>query len=271
MSSEQHSLSFRVMTYNIRFDTHQDGKNQWHFRKDRVINLIHKYMPDLLGVQEAVSQQMADLRAGLADYGSYGVGRNDGRESGEFSAVFFRHNRFELCDQGTFWLSESPDTTGSKGWDAALPRICSWIKLKDRSTNKEIYYFNTHFDHRGENARRESARLILNRIQQMAGSSIPVILTGDFNATPQSNAYRTLITNSPLIDAKLSSQSAHTGPDGTWSTFNARSTIGDRIDYIFVTSSHFQVLNHAHLTDSYDHSYPSDHLPALTELIYQNK
>ena len=271
MASEQYPSSFQVMTYNIRFDTNQDGPNQWHHRKDRVLNLIHKYTPDLLGVQEALPQQMADLRAGLVDYGCYGVGRNDGKDSGEFSAVFFRHNTFEPCDKGTFWLSETPDTPGSKGWDACLPRICSWIKLRDRVMNKEVYYFNTHFDHRGATARRESARLILNRIEQMTGSSIPAILTGDFNTNPQSDAYRTMVTNSPFLDAKRSTQSAHTGPEGTWSTFNVRSPIGDRIDYIFVTSSHFQVLNHAHLTDSYNNAYPSDHLPVLAKLVYQDK
>ena len=270
MSSEQHQLICRVMTYNIRMNTADDGKNQWHHRKDRVINLIHRYAPDLLGVQEALPEQMTDLQAGLSDYGSYGVGRNDGRHSGEFSAVFYRHDRFEAIDKGTFWLSETPDTPGSKAWDAALPRICSWVKLKDRSTNKEICYFNTHFDHKGHEARRESARLILTRVQQIAGSSTPAILTGDFNTGPESDAYGTIITNTAFQDAKLSSESSHSGPHGTWSTFHVGSGIGDRIDYIFVTSLHFKTLTHAHLTDSENNFYPSDHLPVLAELTYKN-
>ncbi len=270
MSSEHRASSFRVMTYNIRFNTVQDGKNQWHLRKDRVINLIRHYKPDLLGVQEALSQQMVDLQTGLPDYGSYGVGRNDGKDSGEFSAIFYRRDRFEIVDKGTFWLSEDPDTPGSKGWDADLPRICSWVKLKDRSTNKEVVYFNTHFDHRGETARRESARFILARIQQIAGSATPVILTGDFNTGPESDAYRTMITNSVLQDAKLLSESPPSGPQGTWSTFDVGHGIGDRIDYIFITSSYFKVLNHAHLTDSENNFYPSDHLPVLAELDYKS-
>jgi endonuclease/exonuclease/phosphatase family metal-dependent hydrolase len=270
MSSQNPPLSIRVITYNIRMDTVQDGKNQWHHRKDRVINLIRHYKPDLLGVQEALPQQMSDLQTGLSDYGAYGVGRNDGKDSGEFSAVFYRHDRFELSNKGTFWLSEAPDTPGSKGWDAALPRICSWIKLKDRLTNKELCYFNTHFDHKGQNARRESAHLILTRIQQIAGSSTPAILTGDFNTGPQSDAYRTIITNTTFEDAKLSTESPHSGPDGTWSTFDVGSGIGDRIDYIFITSAHFKILNHAHLTDSENKCYPSDHLPVLAELAYKN-
>jgi len=258
------------MTYNIRMDTVNDGKNQWPLRKDRVISLIRHYEPDLLGVQEALPQQMADLKTGLSDYGSYGVGRNDGRDSGEFSAVFYRHDRFELTDKGTFWLSETPDTPGSIGWDAALPRICSWIRLKDRLTNKDICYFNTHFDHRGEKARRESAHLILTRIQQIAGSATPAILTGDFNVGPESDVYRTIITNTTLQDAKLLTEVPHSGPDGTWSTFDVGSGIGDRIDYIFITSSHFKILKHAHLTDSENKCYPSDHLPVLAELAYKN-
>lgn len=269
-SAHINTSSFRVMTYNIRRDTVNDGKNQWYLRKDRVVRLIHHYTPDLLGVQEALPQQMTDLQTGLFDYGSYGVGRNNGRGKGEFSAVFYRHDRFELVDKGTFWLSEAPDTPGSIGWDAALPRICSWIRLKDRSTNKEICHFNTHFDHKGGRARRESAQLILARIQQIAGPATPAILTGDFNAGPESDAYRTMITNTAFQDAKLLTESPHSGPEGTWSTFDVESGIGDRIDYIFITSSYFKILNHAHLTDSENKRYPSDHLPVLAELAYKN-
>jgi endonuclease/exonuclease/phosphatase family metal-dependent hydrolase len=270
MSTEHHPPSFRVMTYNIRLNTLFDVGNRWHCRKDRVISLIRRYTPDLLGVQEALSDQMTDLQTGLSDYDSYGVGRDDGKDSGEFSAVFYRRDRFELTDKGTFWLSEAPDTPGSKGWDAALPRICSWIKLKDRSTNKDICYFNTHFDHKGHKARQESARLILTRVQQIAGSSAPAILTGDFNVGPESDAYGIIITNTIFQDAKLLSESPHSGPDGSWSTFDVKSGIGDRIDYIFITSPHFKVLTHAHLTDSEKNCYPSDHLPVLAELAYKN-
>ncbi|CAF1343907.1 unnamed protein product [Adineta steineri] len=268
MSSEQSKSSFRVMTYNIRMDTFFDGKNRWSCRKDRVVNLIRSYAPEIFGVQEALSQQMTDLQRDLPNYGSYGVGRDDGRDSGEYSAVFYRHDRFELLDRGTFWLSKNPDTPGSKGWDADLPRICSWIKLKDRLTNKEIYYFNTHFDHKGTVARQESARLILDRIQQITGSGTPAILTGDFNTGPESDAYHTIITNNILQDTQLLTESSHSGPQGTWSTFDVGHGIGDRIDYIFITPLHFKVLNHAHLTDSQDKCYPSDHLPVLTELVY---
>ena len=251
-------------------DAVHDGVNRWHLRKDRVINLIRHYVPDLIGVQEPLPHQMDDLQTGLSDYDFYGVGRDNGKDIGEFSAIFYRHDRFELNDKGTFWLSETPDTPGKKGWDAACTRICSWVKMKDRLTNKEIFHFNTHLDHEGETARREGSCLISARIKEIAGSSTPVILTGDFNAKPESDAYRAIITNTHLQDAKNLTESPHSGPDGTWSTFNVKYGIGDRIDYIFITLSHFKILQHAHLIDSDNEFYPSDHLPVLAELAYKN-
>ncbi|CAM4908968.1 unnamed protein product [Rotaria socialis] len=270
MSFEQHTWPFRVMTYNIRLDTIIDGRNQWYFRKDRVINLIQHYLPDILGVQECLPKQMTDLTSGLSNYGSYAVGRNDGKDNGECCAIFYRHDRFELNDKGTFWLSETPDKPGTKGWDAALPRICSWVKLRDRLMNKEMFYFNTHFDHKGLVARRESAKLILTRIEHIVGYATHAILTGDFNSGPESDAYRTITNNIKFADAKLSTASVHSGPDGTWSTFDVKYDIGDRIDYIFITPARLEVLRHAHLTDSNNKFYPSDHLPVLAELTYRN-
>ena len=260
--------SFRVMTYNVRNNTLLDCCHRWHSRRDRVINLIKTYAPDLLGVQEPDPGQMADLRAGLTDYGSSGVGREDGANRGEFSAIFYRLDRYELIDQGTFWLSETPDTPGKKAWDASCPRICSWVRLKDRKTDSHICHFNTHLDHKGSVARRESIRLILERVQQIAGSSTPVIVTGDFNVPPSSDAYSAMVTNTVFQDAKLASRTPHAGPEGSWSTFNVNHAIGDRIDYIFITPSSLTVSSHAHLTDAEKASYPSDHLPALAELTY---
>lgn len=172
------------MTYNIRMDTVNDGINRWNLRKNRVFRLIQQYQPDLIGVQEALSHQLADLHAAFPSFGWYGVGRDDGKENGEFSAIFYRLSIFELHDYRTFWLSETPDTPDSKGWDAALPRVCSWVKLNDRRNNRKFCHFNTHLDHAGQNARRQNARLILARIQTIAGPMMPTILTGDFNVGP---------------------------------------------------------------------------------------
>ena len=218
-------------------------------------------------VQEPVPTQVLDLQIGLSNYGSYGIGRDDGKDHGEYSAIFYRLDRYELLDQDTLWLSETPDRSGSKGWNASLPRICSWIKAGDRFNNKDIYYFNTHLDHRGRNAQRESASLILSLIQRIAGDSMATIVTGDFNVAPQSDPYRIMVTNTIFQDAKLLSETSHLGPDGTFSTFDTKYEIGDRIDYIFITSSFFRVLKHSHLTDSDNQYYPSDHLPVLASSL----
>ncbi len=269
MFTRDYASSVRVMTYNIRMDTVNDGINQWNLRKNRVFRLIQQYQPDLIGVQEALPHQLADLHAAFPSFGWYGVGRDDGKDKGEFSAIFYRLSLFELRDQGTFWLSETPDMPGSKGWDAALPRVCSWVKLKDRRNNQRVCHFNTHLDHAGQIARTQSAHLILARIQAIAGPMIPTILTGDFNVDPQSDAYRTIITNTFFRDAKYATQSPHSGPHGTWSTFDVRHGIGKRIDYIFISSQHFKVLQHGHLTYSENLYYPSDHLPVLADLSFR--
>jgi endonuclease/exonuclease/phosphatase family metal-dependent hydrolase len=252
-------------------DTVSDGVNQWRLRKDRVFRLFQFCHPDLVGVQEALPHQLADLHAAFPSFDWYGVGRDDGKDKGEFSAIFYRLDIFELYNNGTFWLSKTPDTPGSRGWDAALPRICSWVILHDQRTNQYISHFNTHLDHAGKIARREGARLITDRIRQIAGPMIPTILTGDFNDDPESDAYRTIVTNSSLRDAKHVTKSPHRGPQGTWSTFDARHRIGKRLDYIFISSQHFTVLRHAHIAYSENKSYPSDHLPVLADLIFKNQ
>ena len=157
MFTRDSASTLRVMTYNIRVDTPDDGINRWNLRKQRVFNLIQHYQPDLIGVQEGLAHQVADLQGAFPFYNWYGVGRDDGNDKGEFSAIFYRADVFELRESGTFWLSETPDQPGSKGWDAALPRVCSWVKLKDRRNNQTIYHFNTHLDHAGQIAGRQSA------------------------------------------------------------------------------------------------------------------
>ena len=270
MSDEDRQMSFRVMTYNIRLDTSGDGVNQWSLRKDRVASLIRYHGADLFGVQEALPNQMADLKAALPIFDWYGAGRDDGKNKGEFSAVFYRSDRFELLDNGTFWLSETPETPGSKGWDAAVTRVCSWVKLRDRWTLQTLFHFSTHFDHIGNISRRESARLIVARIQHITKHNAPVVLTGDFNTGPESDAYHAIIVNSSLQDAKDLTQTPHYGPNSTWSTFFVGQNLGDRIDYIFITPKHLRTLQHATLTDSNNQYYPSDHLPVLAELIFIN-
>jgi endonuclease/exonuclease/phosphatase family metal-dependent hydrolase len=263
--------SFRVMSYNIRYETTKDGINQWSLRKNNVINVIQNRAPDLFGVQEGLPRQITDLKNGLPAYHYFGVGGNDGRNSGEFSAIFYRFDRFDLLDKGTFWLSKTPTIPGSKGWDAAGTRTCNWVKLRDRRTSQTFYHFNTHFDSQGQTSRLESARLILSQTKSIVGSSTPIILTGDFNASPYSDGYHTFTRNTPFKDSFELSEKHHCGPDSTFSTFIVGNTMGKRIDHIFVTSNDLKVLQHGTLTDSNNGYYPSDHLPVLAEITFKNK
>lgn len=253
--------SLRVMTFNIRLNLASDGVNAWPHRKDAVAGLIRERSADLVGLQEALPEQLSDLDARLPRLARFGDGRSAER-LGEFSAIYYRRDRFDLLAHGTFWLSETPEVAGSKGWDAAFERIVTWGKLRDRQSNATFFYFNTHFDHVGKTARRESARLLMSRIEQIAGPA-PVIVTGDFNDLPQSEAYA-IITAGGLGDAMLSTRSPHQGPSSTWNAFKAIEP-GRRIDFIFTRG--FSVLSHAIVPDRIDgERFPSDHLPVIAEV-----
>jgi endonuclease/exonuclease/phosphatase family metal-dependent hydrolase len=176
----------------------------------------------------------------------------------------------ELLQQGTFWLSETPDLAGSRSWDAALPRIVTWGRLRDRRSGAAFYLFNTHFDHRGETARRESAGLLLRKVAEIAGRAGPVIVTGDFNATPDSDPYRVLTSPGPpgehsgLVDALLASERPHHGPTSSWNAFKAIEA-GRRIDFVLVRPP-VAVLQHGILSDTFDGRFPSDHLPVVADV-----
>ncbi|WP_071781197.1 endonuclease/exonuclease/phosphatase family protein [Adhaeribacter aquaticus] len=257
------------MSYNIRFLNKEDKINNWNFRRDNVAGLIMSYHPDLFGVQEAKSKQIKDLETRLPEFGWYGVGRNNGKKRGEFSAIFYRKSRFDLLDTGSFWFSRKPSRAGSKGWDAALPRVASWCKLKDKNTGVVFYHFNTHYDHRGKVAREKSSELLAQKIKEIAGNSA-VVLTGDFNSLPSSKPYEILVANTGLFDAQLVSKTPHQGPAGSISGFFVREQITRKIDYIFV-SKFFKVLQHAILTDHKEGRYFSDHLPLLAEIEINNE
>lgn len=258
--AQNNPAPLRIMTYNIRLDTPADKEDQWPHRKERVASLIRYHNPDLLGIQEALPHQVKYLEQVLPQYGWYGVGRDDGKDKGEYSAVFFNKDKYQLLDKGTFWLSPQPDKP-SKGWDAAIIRICSWIKLKNKVTGDTLFHFNTHFDHIGEKARENSASLLSSKIIKIAGNA-PVVLTGDFNTTEDTQAYANLISSGILLNTEKISKSGHYGPDGTFSTFSVQNELGKKIDFIFV-SNHFSVLQHATLTDAQNGRYPSDHLPVV--------
>jgi endonuclease/exonuclease/phosphatase family metal-dependent hydrolase len=266
--AQQAPDALRVMSYNIRYATPSDGEDRWELRKERVASLIRYHQPDLLGVQEALQQQLTDLEGALPYYAWHGVGRDDGRQGGEYSAIFYRKDRFVLLDSGTFWLSPSPQKP-SKGWDASIIRICSWVKLRDKSSGREFFHFNTHFDHEGVQAREQSAALLAEKIPNMAGEA-PVILTGDFNTTPDTKAYATLTGSGLLQDARSLSKTPPYGPNASFSTFDVSAELKRLIDFVFVTDA-FEVQQHAVLTDSQGGKYPSDHLPVITLLHWANR
>jgi len=259
----------RVMSFNIRYDNPADGADAWPARRAKAASMVRFHRADVAGLQEALPGQIADLEAALPDYGWFGSGRS-AEGDGEHCAVLFRKARLEVLAQGTFWLSETPEAAGSRSWDAALPRIVTWGRLRDRRDGAVFHLFNTHFDHVGETARRESARLLLRKVAGIAGPDGPVIVTGDFNATPDSEPYRILTARGEagepagLADAKGASTCPHHGPTSTWNGFKAIEA-GRRIDFILVRPP-VGVLQHGILSDTFDGRFPSDHLPVIAEV-----
>lgn len=255
-----------LMSFNLRYDNPGDGINAWPRRRDRVAGVIRFHGAHVIGVQEALVTMLDDLGAMLPSYRRVGVGRTDGKARGEFSAILYDTTRVTALESGTFWLSPTPDVVGSRGWDAALERIATWARLRDRRTGCTWVHVNTHFDHVGDSARVESARLIRRRLGALAQGA-PLTMTGDFNATPSHPAYTTLTTGTaaddsrPLRDALHVSETPHYGPLSTWNGFTEIEP-ERRIDFIFVSDG-VRVLRHGILPDRWDGRFLSDHLPVL--------
>ena len=252
---------FNVITYNIRMNTSGDGVNAWPLRKDKVAGLLKFHQADIFNVQEALPEQMDDLVNSFPDFDHVGVGRDDGKRAGEHMGVFFKKSRFEKLTDGMFWLNESTTQPGL-GWDALCNRTVTWIKLKDKITKKSFYVFDTHFDHRGNKAREESAKLILKSIKEINKENLPLILTGDFNLTKKALSIQLILKE--LNDAKDKSLSLPYGPDGTSGGFDVK-LMPRTIDFIFINEK-VEVIRHGVLSDSFGLFYPSDHLPVLVEV-----
>jgi endonuclease/exonuclease/phosphatase family metal-dependent hydrolase len=250
-----------VVTYNIRYDNPGDGINRWESRKDKVFSLLSKYAPDLLGVQEALKHQLADIQTALPQYAYLGVGRDDGKEKGEYSAIFYKKDRFEILDQNTFWLSETPDIPGSKNWDAAITRIATWAKVRDKKTSQLFVIINTHFDHIGKEARTKSAELIKSKAAVIA-NNLPLIITGDFNCTREEPPYLIMTNNSVPI---LADPAPTHDPPGTFCDFGVNTQPCRAIDYIFFTDK-WAAENYTVHNDNDGKNYPSDHLPVQVKL-----
>ncbi|MFS4432124.1 endonuclease/exonuclease/phosphatase family protein [Chryseobacterium sp. S90] len=256
------SQDLTVMSFNIRLNVESDKDNAWPKRKQDVADLLTYYRPDYFGVQEALPEQMKDIKTGLKDYDYIGVGRDDGKEKGEFSAIFYDTNKLEAVKSGTFWLSETPEKP-SKGWDAALNRICTYAIFKDKKSKKEFLAMNLHFDHVGNVARVKSSELILKKIKELNPKNLPVTLSGDFNLTDDSEPIKILSQN--MKDTFYHSETKHYGPVGTFTGFNVNEVPKDRIDYIFTQG--FKIRSHRHINDRRENLlYPSDHFPVIVNL-----
>ena len=247
-------INIKIISYNIRTMA-RDGENSWQFRKHATKNMIEKHRPDAFGLQEAMIPHMLYIDSVCPQYARVGVGRDDGKNSGEFMTIYYNKERFDLLDSGTFWLSETPEKV-SRGWDAALPRIATWVKLRDKATKRKFFYFNTHFDHRGRTARVESSKLIVDKIREIAGKKSTVILTGDFNIESEDEALLPLYDNmsaarksAPVTDNK-----------GTYNGFGSvkRDIL---IDHIFYRGRRVKCNEFRTLDGNYGAKFISDHYP----------
>ncbi|WP_241695523.1 endonuclease/exonuclease/phosphatase family protein [Winogradskyella litoriviva] len=251
------------MTYNIRLDVASDGDNAWPNRKEFLSSQVLFLGPDVMGVQEALSHQIKDLNNLLKDYKLIGHGR-DGGDNGEYSAIFYNSKKLNVETNGTFWLSPKPNQV-SIGWDAALPRICTYGLFSQQNNLSKFWVFNTHFDHVGVEARKESVKLILNKISFLNKQNYPVIVMGDFNAEPNSEVIKEI--SNTMLDSKQIA-ALQFGANGTFNGFKYNEPISRRIDYIFVSKElKPNVQKYSVLSSIIDSRFPSDHFPVYTELI----
>ena len=260
--------SVSVLSYNIRYDNPKDGINNWKHRKDFLISQLKFYGPDVFGTQEGLIHQLKELDAGLEQYSYFGIGRDHGDERGEFTAIFYNHDKFELLRENTFWLSKTPEKP-SKDWDAALPRICTYGHFKAKDSPVEFLLFNTHFDHMGKIAREESAKLILKKIEELNPNKLPVVFMGDLNLESDTEGIQLIVKN--MLDAHVAAGYNAHGPAGTYNGFDFTKPVTRRIDYIFTSPNNIEIKKSGILSDSFDCRYPSDHLPVYAELKLKNQ
>jgi len=256
----------KVMSYNIRLDLESDKENKWSNRKEYLTDQIKFYNPDFLGVQEALPNQMIYIDSILISHKFIGKGRDDGQSKGEHSAIFYNSDKFKLLQENTFWLSETPEKP-SKGWDAAYNRICTYGLFQNKITKKKIWVFNTHFDHVGNLARSESAKLILAKIKKINTENLPVILTGDFNLEAETIPLK--LIKEELDDAQKVCKGVVFGPEGTFNAFEFTKPVNLRIDYIFINKNKMEVTKFATLSDTKNCRFPSDHFPIYAEINFK--
>lgn len=276
MQDRTGAQSLRVLTYNILCACAEDEHPlSWDERRRPLAELIKAQDPDLIGLQEPLLEQLSFLLDALVDYDWVGVAREDGRDQGELNPILYRRGRFELLDNGAFWLSPTPMRPGSIGWDAEWPRIVTWARLRERDTGQAIQMFNTHWDYVGARARLESASLLASHLGEVSADCLR-ILTGDFNCDPSEEPYRRLLAEAPrkadgaaLVDARTAAKQTG-GPAGTFPAERNASPPRRKVDHIF-TDATARVSRQVVVGDPLGSTYPSDHLPVLAELEWASQ
>lgn len=261
------------MSYNIRYGTANDGKNNWIHRRPILIRLLLMHSPDILGIQESLRFQLDEIRSELIHYGEVGAGRDDGKRAGEYCAILYRTDRFREGASGTFWFSSTPQTPGSKSWGNRLPRICTWALLVDRKTNEGLYVYNLHLDSWSQKSRQKSIELLLKVIEKRE-YEYPVVVLGDFNVTERNPVIRYLkgtglVRSHDQITFNDAYRKIHPkAPGGTFNFFRGIK-FGPRFDYIFSTRD-AQVKNAEIIRTDFSGFYPSDHFPLAVRLAYSD-
>ncbi len=257
-----HSQDVRVMTYNIKYDNVGDTVNNWNDRKVAMVNLLEHYEAGIIGMQEVLHNQLTYLVAQLDHYRFIGVGRDDGKEKGEYSPILFDTIKYKVLQSETFWLSETPEKI-SVGWDAAMERICTYGLFEERNSKKRFWVFNTHFDHVGKLAREKSAELIISKIREINTAGFPLVLMGDLNLTPNKDPIQYL--QKELTDGQRATEKSFYGPTGTFNGFDPDRILDERIDYVFVDG--FTVTSYLHIDDRMgNNKHISDHLPVFAAI-----
>lgn len=257
----------RVMTLNIRYDNPADSLNSWSLRSKQICNFIKDRKPDIIGLQEALSDQYELLDSALQEFSSSGAGRDDGAKGGEMNPIFFRKDKFDIVRTITFWLSKTPEVPGSKDWGSSLPRIVTWLELVKKDNHQHLFVFNTHFAHDSDSARINSAEILIDQIPAIT-EGFPFVITGDFNMLPESREYSILTgpdDGVPLFkDAFYISEKKPEGPSYTFNGFSDEPGEG-RIDYIFVRNG-MKVIGHRIYTHREGNVYLSDHWPVEADI-----
>mgnify|MGYP001626791604 CR=1 FL=1 len=257
------SDEIKVISYNVRYNNPNDGKDIWENRRSTIVNLIKNENPDFLGLQEVNHAQLLFLNSNLSNYSFVGVGRDDGKTKGEYSPIFYNNNLFDLIKSDTFWLSSTPDKI-SVGWDSSMERICTYAVFKSKTNKKNIWVFNTHFDHIGMEAREKSADLIISVINKLTEPEDYVVLTGDFNLLDDSKPIMNLQSNFNDTNKNLEKTDKSYG---TFNNFKLNFVSKSRIDYVF--EKNFKLINSRHIiVKTPEGRWASDHHPILAKLKF---